>query len=342
MLMEPLKAVDPVPPASGPAVRAADAGNEAGAGNETAAGNEPVAGNVTRAGSRSAPGGAPGGAPLPPDVPPDVPPGEAPEAAPETAWDRWLASPPGQYVMRWEGELLGETVSDMFGYYALQLGLPALDALASNRMPHRIRVATRAGHRVDGGAGPDLLVSGYEELPFDSQSVDLVVLPHQLEFSADPHQVLREVDRVLRPEGRLVVIGLNPLSLWGLRQSVLRGPFERFLPTEGQLIGVPRLRDWMKLLSFEIDSTRYGCYVPPCRTQKWLDRTRFLDRAGDRWWPICGAVYMVSAVKRVRAMRLVGPAWRRRTAPKAAPAVAISGRTYGRGSAEVLPLRRRP
>ena len=88
---------------------------------------------------------------------------------------------------------------------------------------------------------------------------------------------------------------------------------------------MPRLRDWMKLLSFEIDSGHYGCYAPPCRTQKWLDRMQFMERAGDRWWPICGAVYMVSAVKRVRGMRLVGPAWKRRAAPHAAPAVAVSG-----------------
>lgn len=264
-------------------------------------------------------------------------------AEPVSEWGAWLASPPGQYVLRWEREQLSQSVSDVFGYFAVQLGLTSLDALSANRMPHRIRVGTVRDLEAEPGTSPDVLVAGYEELPFDSQSVDLVVLPHQLEFSADPHQILREVDRVLRPEGRLVVAGLNPLSLWGLRQSMLRGPLRPFLPTDGQFIGVPRLRDWMKLLSFEIEGSRYGCYVPPCRTQRWLDRVRFMERAGDRWWPICGAVYLVAAVKRVRGMRLVGPAWKRRTAAKAAaPAVAVSGRSYGRESAEVLPFRRRP
>lgn len=273
-----------------------------------------------------------------------------------SAWDNWLASPPGQCVMRWEAEHLGDAVVDMFGYYALQLGFLELDALAANRMPHRIRVSRQVADLRSAVRKPDLVVSGFEELPLDSQSVDLVVLAHQLEFSVDPHQVLREADRVLRPEGRLVVVGLNPLSLWGLRQSVVLRPLAPFLPPIGQLIGMPRLRDWMKLLSFEIDSGHYGCYVPPCRTQKWLDRMHFMERAGDRWWPICGALYMVSAVKRVRGMRLVGPAWKRRPATKAAPAVAISGRavsgrtvsertvsgrTYSRESGVVLPFRRR-
>ncbi|MGE3922530.1 MAG: class I SAM-dependent methyltransferase [Lautropia sp.] len=282
--------------------------------------------------------GGPAGAPRPEAEP------SPPESGPVSDWQRWLASPAGQYVLRWECEALAELVSDMFGYYALQLGLPELDALAANRMPHRILAATAPGGA--GAVALDLRVAGYEDLPFEEQSVDLVVLAHQLEFSADPHQVLREVDRVLRPEGRLVVVGLNPLSLWGLRQSLQRGPFGRFVPIDGQLIGVPRVRDWMKLLSFEIDQTRYGCYAPPARTQKWLDRMHFCERAGDRWWPICGAAYIVTAVKRVRAMRLVGPVWRSRSAPKAAPAVAISGRTisgrtYTRGTAEVLPFRRR-
>jgi len=300
---------------------------------------------------------------------------------PQPAWSDWLASPAGQYVMRWETEQLSRLVVDMFGYFALQLGFLELDALQANRMPHRIRVsigrdaqAAPGEDRKDCPKAPDLLVAGFEELPLESQSVDLVVLPHQLEFSAAPHQILREADRVLRPEGRLVVVGMNPLSLWGLRQSLSSRPFTPFLPPTGQLIGIPRLRDWMKLLSFEIDSGHYGCYAPPCRTQKWLDRMHFLENAGDRWWPICGAVYMVSAVKRVRGMRLIGPAWKKRPAPKAAPAVAVSGRsisgrsigggtidrivrdpdigpsldgsgvsdrTYSRGSGVILPFRRR-
>lgn len=252
------------------------------------------------------------------------------DSRPQPSWSAWLASPAGQYVMRWETEQLSRLVVDVFGYYALQLGFLELDALQANRMPHRLRVSlggSASSPAEPVGRAPDLLVAGFEELPLESQSVDLVVLPHQLEFSPAPHQILREADRVLRPEGRLVVVGMNPLSLWGLRQSLSSRPFTPFLPPTGQLIGIPRLRDWMKLLSFEIDSGHYGCYAPPCRTQKWLDRMGFLERAGDRWWPICGAVYMVSAVKRVRGMRLIGPAWKRRAAPKAAPAVAVSGRS---------------
>jgi SAM-dependent methyltransferase len=228
-------------------------------------------------------------------------------------------------MLDWEQARFDEAVADVFGYYALQCGLPQLDCLRANRMPSRIhaRFVDDVG---DAGAATDpamttLRLAHFEELPFASQSLDLVVLPHVLEFAHDPHQVLREVDRVLRPEGRVIVTGLNPVSLWGARQALLRGVLPPFLPGEGRFIGQPRLRDWLKLLGFELDHGRYGCFRPPCRTEAWLDRWAFVERLGDRWWPICGAVYFVAAVKRVRGMRLIGPAWKRSPAKRAAVAL---------------------
>ena len=240
------------------------------------------------------------------------------------AWREWLGSPPGRYVLDWQQQQFDLVLADVFGFHALQCGLPQLDALRDNRMPHRIRACEPCDLPLQGGAS--VVVGQFEELPFASQSIDLVVLPHVLEFACDPHQVLREVDRVLRPEGRVMVSGFNPVSLWGARQWLTRGVSRRpFLPREGHFIGLPRLRDWLELLGFEFDRGRYGCYRPPCRTQQWLDRTHFMESAGDRWWPICGALYIVSGIKRVRGMRLIGPVWRPAHAPRA-PAAAVSPR----------------
>jgi SAM-dependent methyltransferase len=255
----------------------------------------------------------PASGPPPPGADPGPPPGDAPTPG---EWATWLASPPGQYVLDWEQAHFDAAVADVFGFHAVQCGEPTLDALRANRMPHRV-LALREHDARPASAASVLRIEHFEELPFESQSLDLVVLPHVLEFAHDPHQVLREVDRVLRPEGRLVVSGFNPISLWGARQLAPRPLGAPFLPREGHFIGVPRLRDWCKLLSFDLERARYGCWRPPCRTQLWLDRTRFMERAGDRWWPICGAVYMMSAVKRVRAMRLIGPAWKKKPAPRA-------------------------
>ncbi|SDD56196.1 Methyltransferase domain-containing protein [Paraburkholderia lycopersici] len=231
-------------------------------------------------------------------------------------------------MLGWEQEQLDRVVSNVFGYHALQLGLPQLDALRENRMPCRGLVldaasAASAPYAVPGGArdgagaaggqplhapaGRSAVWCDYLDLPFEAQSVDLIVMPHTLEFTSDPHRLLREAERVLMPEGQLVIVGFNSLSLWGARQSVAKRTGHPFLPARQDLIAFTRLKDWIKLLGFELERGRFGCYRPPLATDQWLGRYGFMEAAGDRWWPIFGAIYMVTAIKRVRGMRLVGP-----------------------------------
>lgn len=251
----------------------------------------------------------------------------------------WFATAPGQYLLAWEQAQFDLAVADLFGYNAMQLGLPELDALQANRMPHRWlalpEVLPTPAHHGAAPAPRVALITDAAALPFPPASLDLVVLPHTLELSADPHHVLREVERVLVPEGRVVISGFNPTSLWGLRQARGRlcgrlgirafGASSLYLPEAGDFIGSWRMRDWLRLLSFEVESDRFGCYRPAMRTEAWLQRYAWLDRAGARWWPIFGAVYFVVAVKRVRGMRLLGPAWKPRRATSAAP-VSVANR----------------
>ena len=220
----------------------------------------------------------------------------------------WLATPPGAYMLAWEREQVAAAVSDVFGFHALQLGLPELDALAANRMPHRW-LATESPHE------KAAFLTHFAALPFPANSLDLVVLPHSLELASDPHTTLREVERVLVPEGRVVICGLNPTSLWGLRQRRARsphrvGPQKLFLPEAGEFIGYWRLRDWLRLLGFEVEVGHFGCYRPAFSSEKLSQRFEWMDRAGARWWPILGGAYFLVAVKRVRGMTLLSPVWK--------------------------------
>jgi SAM-dependent methyltransferase len=153
----------------------------------------------------------------------------------------------------------------------------------------------------------------FDALPFAAASLDLVILPHALELARDPHLALREVERVLVPEGRVIIVGFNPASLWGTRQKLgrlrrrlSRTSGELFLPHAGEFVGYRRLRDWLRLLSFEVEAGRFGCYIPPLRSARWLARFAWMERVGQHWWPVFGALYYIVAVKRVRGMRLVG------------------------------------
>lgn len=210
----------------------------------------------------------------------------------------WFTTPLGTYVLERERAYLADAVADIFGFNAMQYGLCDIDFLEGNRMPLRLKVAPEEG--------ADMRATG-EALPISTQSMDLVVLPHVLEFARDPHQILREVDRVMMPEGRIIIIGFNPWSLWGLRQTFTLE--QESYPWRGRFISLVRLKDWLQLLGFDVSAGRLGCYAPPFKAEKWLDRFRFMEAAGDRWWGIAGGVYMLQAIKRVQGMRLITPKW---------------------------------
>ena len=152
----------------------------------------------------------------------------------------WFATPQGQSLLVREQAFFDQSVADIFGFNALQLGLPEHEFLRNSRMPLHVMAGKEDGVQVRLEA---------EELPFECGSLDLVLLPHVLEFNAYPHQVLREVERVLMPEGHVLISGFNPRSLWGIRRAV--GSRVGY-PWCGNFIALTRLKDWLALLGFEV------------------------------------------------------------------------------------------
>jgi len=228
-------------------------------------------------------------------------------APPWSSWGKWLQSPPGRYVLAWEQTCFNQIVADVFGFHAVQIGLPQIITLAENRMPlHALLLNANDRqnltesfhwHRIEGNAN---------ELPFATETIDLLVLPHVLEFAPDPHQILREAERVLRPEGRLIISGFNPASLWGIRQYLSRLIGTPYLPRDGQFMSLFRIKDWLQLLNFSLDRGHFGCYKLPLQGELSMSRMEFLEPMGNRWWPIFGAIFLVSAIKRHPGIRLVG------------------------------------
>ena len=210
----------------------------------------------------------------------------------------WFATPLGQYLLEKEQAYLDDVTPDIFGFHAMQLGMPQVDLLRESRIAHRVRIA--AADR------PDVYAKCHE-LPLATHSIDMVLLPHVLEFAAEPHAILREVDRVMMPEGRLVIVGFNPWSLWGLRSSV--GFSRNEFPWNGRFVSLLRVKDWLALLGFDVNAGRLVGYAPPFDNVKLRRTFDFMEPAGDRWWAVGGAVYMLQAIKRVRGMRLLTPAW---------------------------------
>lgn len=234
--------------------------------------------------------------------------------------DEWFNTPLGRYLIEREQAYFDQVVADIFGFNALQVGFVEYDLLRANRMPMRFaaspgRFAASPGFSAGGAAAVKLLAEP-DGLPLASQSIDLLLLPHVLEFSPHPHQILREAERVLMPEGQVIIGGFNPLSLWGLSRYF--STRKQDYPWRGNFISLARIKDWLALLGFEVVAGRMCCYAPPLRGEQWLRRLRFMEAAGDRWWALAGGVYFLQAKKKVVGMHLITPSWNNSAAAKKA------------------------
>jgi SAM-dependent methyltransferase len=214
----------------------------------------------------------------------------------------WFSGALGSKVLEAERARLSRVLPDLFGYHALQLGgIDEADLLGSSRILHRI-VAGVPGSAAHVQAEP-------EHLPVASDSVDVLLLPHTLEFCREPHQVLREADRILIPEGHLVILGFNPWSLWPLRR-VIRGQGEP--PWRGRFLSVTRVRDWLGLLGFETLGVDNFFFRPPCGREAIMRRLQSMEQLGERGWPVPSGLYLLTARKRVVTLTPIRPRWRPR------------------------------
>ncbi len=220
----------------------------------------------------------------------------------------WFRTPLGSRAAAAEADELRDIVPGLFGYHLVQVGSgPEADILDGSPALHRVVI----GQPGDDGPGPWGLVASAEALPLRSDSVDALVLCHALDLAADPHRVLREAERVLVGEGQLVIVGFNPRSVWGAVRWLRRG---RDLPWCARFMAPGRVRDWLRLLGFEILQERRRVFVPPVQGAALQRRMARLEGWGRRWVPSLGAVYVLVARKHTLTLTPVKPRWRPRRA----------------------------
>lgn len=209
--------------------------------------------------------------------------------------ESWFETRLGQAVMEQEQACLQEKAAAIFGYHVVQIGSPSGRFELLRKSPARNRVlldqAVAAG--IDIQADP-------RYLPLASDSIDGVILPHTLDFSPDPHQLVREVERILIPEGKLVLSGFNPWSQWGVGRLFRRHSGN--MPWCSHFFTPKRVQDWFSLLGFDLEEVVYLHYRPPFHNQMVMQKLAFLETLGQRVWPMLGGIYVMQAVKRTATM----------------------------------------
>ena len=220
---------------------------------------------------------------------------------------QWYQTPLGQQLMHEEKRQLDAVLPTLFGYHLIQLGQFYDETmLNASRVSH---CCVMSAETVPAKGTTTSFMGHPHALPLANDSVDVVILPHTLEFSAQPHAVLREVERVLVPEGHIVMMMFNPWSLWML-QRLLWG-WRKMPPWCGHFIGSPRSRDWLALLGFDVSHCQRYFFRPPIQQHSLMSRLYWLERLGRRFWPILGGSYLLVAKKRVETLTPIRPSWRK-------------------------------
>ncbi len=239
----------------------------------------------------------------------------------------WYASDLGQAFLATEKYSLDKLLEQIFGYNLVQLG--CLDG-SNKDMGLISNSRTSEQYIFESMADIKQLnlttqaVSEFENLAIQNHSLDAVILPHTLEFEQNPHQILREVERILVAEGKAVFLGFNPYSIWGLwhkywelkvkwqanktDEIVLAGQVP--LPSCGHLISQRRLSDWLQLLGFDIDLQSEYFFRPPIRSSVLLKKLEFMELAGQFSKILPAGAYLLVATKRVSTLTPIRQGWK--------------------------------
>ena len=214
----------------------------------------------------------------------------------------WFQSPQGEAVLKAEKEVVQASLEKLFGYHILQLGFSE---------DHSLIEQSPVGHKIFFSpslrSGSTSAVASNEELPLISDTIDIIVIHHALDFAENSHRVLREATRVLRPGGHILIVGFNPYSFWGFWKLFKR---KKNIPWQGKFISKRRVSDWLKLLDLHIDSSSYCLHFMPVKMAKLLRRAESLENLGNKLHSPFGGAYFIHCIKQSMPVMPIMPKWR--------------------------------
>ena len=220
---------------------------------------------------------------------------------------KWLKTQLGKALLKQECLLLENALDGVFGEHFLQLGLWGdVNTFKNFTRTQYCSIVSEYDSFQSGFEKPSIISNLYQ-LPVESNSIDAILLPHSLDYCDQPHAILREVDRVLRRDGKLIILGFRPGGLWGLRRLL---PGAGIPPAANYLISERRMKDWLQLLDMRIESALRYFFRLPFQSNNAKDNSKW-EMRGQSWWPELSACYMLSAQKRVSTFTSVRPLWRR-------------------------------
>jgi SAM-dependent methyltransferase len=234
-------------------------------------------------------------------------------------WNQWLTQQfLGSGLLAAEHKMLTRLLCHHFGKYALLIGVPhQVDLLSTSQLPSRFLVSPMAHHaRISG-----LIESDFHELPIMTGSIDLVLLPHTLEFIDNPRQLLAEACRIVKPEGLIAICGFNPYGMWSMKKILKKN---KEVPWSSRRIPANKIKNWLHLADFQLEKQKCFLFRPPINQKTIYGKLHFLEQFGKYCYPSFGSVYIVLARAKVAPLTPIRLKWKQELSTVSIP-TSISG-----------------
>lgn len=220
-------------------------------------------------------------------------------------WNQWLAQQfLGKSLLEAEQQLLLRLLEKHYGKHALLIGVPhQYNLLKSTNIPcHSLISPLINKEKLNGYIEGD-----FHELPILTGSIDLVMLPHTLEFVDNPRQLLAEACRIVKPEGLIAVSGFNPYSAWGFRKILTK---HKIAPWSGNFIHPHRIKGWLRLADFEMEKQESSLFRPPVTHESLYKKLGFLEKIGSQFLSLLGGAYVLVARAKVIPLTPIRLKWK--------------------------------
>ncbi len=222
-------------------------------------------------------------------------------------WNQWLTQHfLGNHLLHEEQHLLAHLLHRHFGKHALLIGVPRQHTLLNaTTAPYHSLASPLVNHHKENKFNQ--IESDLHELPLLTGSVDLVILPHMLEFIDNPRQLLSEACRIVKPEGLIAIIGFNPYSMWGLKKIMVK---HKSVPWSANSINANQIKNWLHLADFAMEKHAFAFFRPPVNHPTTFQRLHFFERIGKKCFPKLGGIYIILARAKVIPLTPIKMKWK--------------------------------
>lgn len=203
---------------------------------------------------------------------------------------RWLTKTPlGREILHKERLFYVENVRNTFGMYSLQIGLCEINMLQGNKIVNHYSL-------------PDDIIANTSFLPFKNDSIDLIILPHYIEYVDNANVTLQEIYRILAPNGKVILTTFNSSSWLGIRKNKITSLKKM------RFQNLPKFKELIIQNKFHIEGGKFFSYCPPIKSAKRLKNLAWMNKFGDRWFPTYANSFALILNKKVGGTNIITPA----------------------------------